>query len=68
MDVASRAVMMVAPAHHSIMPASMTGRLPPDLDKTPLTGRTALRAGAMQGGGEVDLQIRGVGPGGQDRR
>ena len=68
MDVTSRAVMMVAPVHHSITPASVTGRPPPDLGKAALTGRIALRAGAMQGGGEVDLQIRGVDPGGQDRR
>ena len=60
MDVASRGVMMVVPAHHSIIPASVTRRPPSDLGKAPLTGCAALRAGATQGGGEVALQIRGV--------
>ena len=55
MDVASRVVMMVALAHHSITPASVTGRPPPDLGKAPLTGRAALRVGATKGGGEVAL-------------
>jgi hypothetical protein len=63
MDVASRAVMMAVPAHHSITPASVTGRPPQDLSKAPLTGRAALRAGATKRGGEVALQIRGVDPG-----
>ena len=64
MDVASRVVMMVALAHHSITPASVTGRPPPDLGKAPLTGCAALRAGATKGGGEAALQIRGIDPSG----
>ena len=63
MDVASRAVMMAVPAHHSITPASVTGRPTPNLGKAPLTGRAALWARATQGGGKVALQIRGVDPG-----
>ena len=68
MDVASRAVMMAVPAHHSITPASVIRRPPPYLGKSPLTRRATLREGATKEGSEVDLQIRGVGPGGQDRR
>ena len=68
MDIPSLTVMMVAPAHHPITPASVTGHPQPDLDKAPLTGRAVSLAGATQGRHEVALQIRDIGPGGQDRR
>ena len=68
MDIASPAVIMVASAHHLITPASVTGRPRPNLGNTPLTGCAVLLAGAMQGRHEFALQIRDVGPDGQDRR
>jgi len=68
MDVASPAVMIFAPAHHFITPASVTGRPRPGLGKTPLTGRAVPLAGATQERHEIALQIRNAGSGGQDRR
>ena len=63
-DIPSRVVMIVAPAHHSVTPAGVTGHPLSGLGKPPLSGRAVLRAEATQERHKVALQIRGVDPGG----
>ena len=61
-------VMMVASAHHLITPASVIGRLRPDLGKTPLTKSAVRLTRATQGRRGIAPQTRNIGSGGQDRR
>jgi len=62
------AVMMVASAHHLITPAIVTGRIRPDLGKTPLTRSAVRLTRATQGRRGLAPQTRNIGLGGQDQR
>ena len=67
-DATPLTVMMVASAHHLITPASVTGCLQLDLDKTPLTRSAVWLTRATQGRREIAPRTRNIGSGGQYRR